>query len=240
MNKYLTKINVQEVVNKKIKKDGSVHTIVFGRYKNGSLYLVLVENLNKKIEEYGKQVVADEIKEISGIKDLNRYEEERDATLLFPTILQVKNPMLLRPKQIRLIGEYDFENKTDWNDIFKYNCGDKQSLDKFDYINYPFIKNGKPVSTFNQIDFTTEEKQLRQIFINSMEPEIAADFIKEFKAYCLRTIRYLNEEYVLYTKEQMKEFKKQFDKVNNDYIKALQSRAKAKQDEKTYYNSLEK
>ena len=93
----------------------------------------------------------------------------------------------------------------------------QQSLDKFDIINYPFIKNGKPVTSYDKIDFSTEEKQLRQIFINSMDPLVAAQYIKEFKEECLLTIKELNDEYVaLISKDYYNNAK---DKSMEEYLK---------------------
>ena len=181
MDRYLSFIDSKQIIGKKIRKNGRTHTIVACQRFPGSLYLAFVADLSKKVNEYGKELIEEEIKELNTI-NLAFYDDERsDGTLLFPHVLQVKNTKLLRPKRIVFRGEFYYDSKTDWENLFQYNCGDQQSLDKFDIINYPFIKNGKPVTSYDKIDFSTEEKQLRQIFINSMDPLVAAQYIKEFK-----------------------------------------------------------
>ena len=238
MDKYIQLLDKKDIIGKKIRKDGINYTIVACKICEGSLYLAFVSNISKKVKEYGKELIEEEIKELNTI-NLACYDDERsDGTLLFPHILQVKNTKLLRPKFIRFIGGWDYESKTDWVNLFQYNCGDRQSLDEFDFINYPFIKNGKPVTSFEKIDFSTEENQLRQIFINAMDPLVASQYIKEFKEECLRTINTLNEEYVTYRKEQMLELKKQYNKANNEYVKAIEGKAKANEEQIRYQDSL--
>lgn len=228
-------INPKDIIGKKIRKNGNFYTIVHCNKHGNSLYLAF-SNLRPLVGMYGKDVIRDEIKKLHQI-DLFSYDQEIDSSLLNPTILRVNDIMLARSNPSET-SDYAIDPDA-WDDLFHVEIYVNPE-NKFDIKGHPFIKNGKPVTSYEKIDFFTEETQLRQIFINALPIHIGDEFAKRFREYCLSQISVQNHRYLEHTKQSLIEAEKVYKQKVKEYTNAVELNAKAQSEIDNYLASLNK
>ncbi|MBE7082738.1 MAG: hypothetical protein E7378_03595 [Clostridiales bacterium] len=226
MTDYLQFINPSDLVGKQIKKPPSVYTIIEAQKHNGKLYIAFADVETKTIF-YGEQQVSDEIKELRSLNLANYDDERSDGTLLCPTVIEVKDLFLLRKEgrnasDVRVVEDWD-------NILFNINEIYHETSDEFNGVyGDPFIVDGKPVTSYKEIDFTPEEHQLRMIFASVLPDNVREKYVSDFKKYCFNRILKLNDLYVKYTKKALSEIQEEFNARNSAYLSAVEGLIKVK------------
>ena len=217
---YLQFIDPAKLVGKKITKTPSTYTIFAAQKHKGKLYLALAD-VEAKTISYGEYFVNEEIEEIKNL-DLSNYCDERsDETFLFPTVIEVRDLFLLR-KEGR--DKSDVSVIEDWdNSLFDINEIYHETTDEFNGVyGDPFIVDGKPATSYKEIDFSPEEHQLRNIFAKVLPEDLGEKYLREFNQYCYNRILKLNSSYVNYTKAALQESEDEYKAKNAAYLNAVE------------------
>lgn len=216
-DEFLRYVDAEKLLGQTIKKDGSNYQIVASQKKDGALYLAFVcyDFYCRVYGEAFTQMQANQMQKY----DVSNVYDFYDTFDLHADIVKINNCMLMRRDADQPVEEADFEVVSpEPTELFACREIYHNSNNQFDVSGDPFVVDGKPVAKYNQINFLTEERQLRKLLAGAM-PDYVADLYKQqFQNLCFNKVISANDAYY-------------FDKIDNlqNQIENLQKIAKNKQ-----------